>query len=415
MKEQYIGDIKDYYKYSIIEFLSKVYDKKVLFAWMLTPPDDKGHGNDTDYLKNTEKYSGYNPSLYKKLKDIVLNDQNKSLSSIEGILKNDNYFFFSEELPIDIKERENYFSKLDIITVKQKTYLVFFDPDNGIEVKSSPKGTKDSNKYIYWDEIKHFWIKGRDMLIFQYIPLYQNHDEYIKEKYEQCIEMLRIKPENINIIRTNTVLFIYLRHEPVYNNQNIKKLRLKINTENTFINFDDLFGQFVDEQDRIYTYHINTNQYMEFSIGTQPINSLIDSDLYKIELNDIEKIKLLKKEKKALEFCNLTEEDLINKYYDKHGNIYYCLDNNEIYKFDLMIKYFSDFFNEEQGKRLKLIACSPDKLLKLYNYGGDYGKWLLKDDKEIFEDGIGGFLGDYISRRYDGMLRHCDENGNFIK
>ena len=408
MKEQYIGDVKDYYKYSIIEYFSKLYNKKVLFAWMLTPPDSKNEGNDISYLNNPSEYSGYNPILYKKLNNIV--SENKSLPLIEKVLDNENYFFFSEELTLDIDDRRTYFNKLDEITINKKIYLVFFDPDKGIEVKSTPKGTKESNQYIYWDEIKHFWGKGRDMLIFQYIPRYTKHNEYINKIIEQCVSNLEIKHHNINIIKTNYVLFIYLRHEPAYNIPNNKILKLITNTEKTIIEFDELFCKFIDDQNNIYSYNIDISPYSEYGIGTQPINSFIDSDLFEIKVENINSMVINKKEEKALDDCNLARKDLIGKYFDKHGNIYLVIGDNNIIKFNIQIKYFSMYFNQEQEKRLKLCAYNDNKVLKLYNYGGGDGRWVLKDDKKTLEDGIGGFFVDYIDRKYGSILNNCKNN-----
>ena len=406
MKEQYIGDVKDYYKYSVIEFLSKVYDKKVLFAWMLTPPDNKNQGNDIGYLNNPQKYSRYNPTLYENLKDIV--SKNKSLLLVKDKLENNNYRFFPDELPLDINGRRSYFNKLDEITINERIDLVFFDPDIGIEVKSSQKGKKNSNQYIYWDEIKHFWMKGRDMLIFQYIPRFSKHNEYINKIIDQCVSNLNIKHHNINIIKTNDVLFIYLRHEPAYDIPDSNKLSLITNTEKTIIEFDELFCKYIDKQNNIYIYNIDINPYYEYGIGTQPITSIIESDLLEIKLENINKIRLNKEEEKALDCCNLAKEGLVGKYFDKHGNIYSVIDNNICFKYDVKIKYFSIYFKQEQEKRLKLVAYN--NVLKLYNYGGSCGRWVLKADKKILEDGVGGFFIDYIDRRYGGMLVNCKKD-----
>jgi hypothetical protein len=46
--------------------------------------------------------------------------------------------------------------------------LIFFDPDNGMEVKSVLKGRKHSSKYLYWDELKRFYAAGYDVLIYQH-------------------------------------------------------------------------------------------------------------------------------------------------------------------------------------------------------------------------------------------------------
>jgi len=418
MKEQYIGDVKDYFKYSLVEFLSKVYDKKVLFAWMLTPPDGTTQGNDVNYLNNPKKYAGYNPKLYKELQKMIFENRQKSLESIEKILENEDYFFFNDELPIDKEDRRKYFSKLDGLTINNKIGLVFFDPDNGIEVKSFPKGTRKSNKYIYWDEIENFWFKGRDMLIFQYIPskMPMSHGEYVVKIFENCKSNLDIQDNNINIIKAGAALFIYLRHEPIYNILNKNVLKLKINMEQCILEFDELFNKLFDKENNIYKYYIDdTFQYNEYSLGTQPIFSLIESDLLEVESYDIDKIKLTKKEEKALDYCNLEKENLIGKYYDKHGNIYYCLNNKEIYRFDVQIKYLSMIYAKEQNKRFKLWSCSGNKVLKILNYGGDFGKWIIKDNTGILKEGIGVFFGEYINDHYGDMLYNCDENGNIIR
>ena len=48
------------------------------------------------------------------------------------------------------------------------TDLIFFDPDNGIEVASGPKGRKNSSKYLYWDEIAAAFRPKRSLLIYQH-------------------------------------------------------------------------------------------------------------------------------------------------------------------------------------------------------------------------------------------------------
>jgi hypothetical protein len=46
--------------------------------------------------------------------------------------------------------------------------LIFFDPDNGIEVKSTKKGHKKSSKFVYWDEIAEAHGAGHSLLIYQH-------------------------------------------------------------------------------------------------------------------------------------------------------------------------------------------------------------------------------------------------------
>jgi len=47
--------------------------------------------------------------------------------------------------------------------------LVFFDPDNGVEVASVPKHGLKSGKYIYWDELSPFWQRGNSLLIYHHL------------------------------------------------------------------------------------------------------------------------------------------------------------------------------------------------------------------------------------------------------
>jgi hypothetical protein len=48
--------------------------------------------------------------------------------------------------------------------------LAFFDPDNGLDVKSRSKGRKNSSKYVFRDEISDHYDAGRSVLLYQHFP-----------------------------------------------------------------------------------------------------------------------------------------------------------------------------------------------------------------------------------------------------
>ena len=50
MKNQYVGDIGDYGKYSLLRFLA-LHGIKIGINWYLTDNDNTSDGNITDYLK----------------------------------------------------------------------------------------------------------------------------------------------------------------------------------------------------------------------------------------------------------------------------------------------------------------------------------------------------------------------------
>jgi hypothetical protein len=199
MKNQYVGDINDYKKYSLLEIVSEVLNEKVLIAWMLTGDDSRNDGNKVDYLKNERNKRQSNPKLFDKLKSI-----DRSKGGIEEVQKllADKYNFFSEPLSDDKEERTKYFESL--LAEAKKAGLVFFDPDNGIEVKSVKYGNKNSSKYLYWNEIEQFAENGNDILIYQHFPR-KERKQYIEElkKKLQVKTKLEVLP-----IETANVLFL---------------------------------------------------------------------------------------------------------------------------------------------------------------------------------------------------------------
>ena len=96
-----------------------------------------------------------------------------------------------------------------------------------------------------------------------------------------------------------------------------------------------------------FNYSIDTDPNMlGYSIATCPITEQINSDLRIIIRSDITEKDFTKKELKDLYYCNLDIEDLVDKYYDKDGYIYYNIDSkdSEIYRFYLKIKYFTKLY-----------------------------------------------------------------------
>jgi hypothetical protein len=51
--------------------------------------------------------------------------------------------------------------------------LVFFDPDNGIEVRSVPNGRRNSCKYLFWHELESALGQQRSVCVYQHFPRVQ--------------------------------------------------------------------------------------------------------------------------------------------------------------------------------------------------------------------------------------------------
>jgi len=48
--------------------------------------------------------------------------------------------------------------------------VLFFDPDNGIEIQSTGRGQRGSAKYIYWSELREAYGNGHSLLVYQHFP-----------------------------------------------------------------------------------------------------------------------------------------------------------------------------------------------------------------------------------------------------
>jgi hypothetical protein len=167
MKNQYAGDVNDYVKYSLIRRLAAgSRDRVVTVCWMLTYDDDRTDGNLRAYLSAPERFRRFDPVVFDALSRIV--HQVPSVAAVErqGVIEGAKYF--SGVLRDERGVRRSYFERF--WTSVRPGSLLFFDPDNGLEVKSVPKGRKNSAKYLYWDELAEGLGRGHSVVVYQHFP-----------------------------------------------------------------------------------------------------------------------------------------------------------------------------------------------------------------------------------------------------
>jgi hypothetical protein len=88
--------------------------------------------------------------------------------------------------------------------------LVFFDPDNGVEIKSVPRGRRNSCKFVYWEEISNTFSLGASVLIYQHFI----REERGKFAFRMVEELQRrLSPAAIFSFRTPHVLFLLAAQE----------------------------------------------------------------------------------------------------------------------------------------------------------------------------------------------------------
>lgn len=204
MKEQYVGDISDYRKYALLRALSAGGAITIGVCWMLTPPDNRADGNKIAYLSNPGRFRKQDPALFDLLQRIVSGHGPRRLGTLEEAGVVPEAVYFSRVLSDDLGDRHLYMDECH--AALSLCSIVFFDPDNGLEV-ALKKGRKNSSKYLYLDEIEAFYSEDRSVLIYQHFPRVE------RERFiARCVHRLRGIAVNaaIWVYQTKHVVFILL-------------------------------------------------------------------------------------------------------------------------------------------------------------------------------------------------------------
>ena len=158
MKDQYIADIGDYGKYSLLRAFIKA-GEKVGINWYLTDDDGTSDGKFTDYLYDDTRRSlrRYDPELFDALKEIKALDRSVQGIELSGILGDT--VFYNRRMIFEgtSKERLNQRAEWHLAAMEQLSGvdLVYLDPDNGL--KSSVATSKAAGKYVYASEIEGYY------------------------------------------------------------------------------------------------------------------------------------------------------------------------------------------------------------------------------------------------------------------
>lgn len=164
MKNQYFGDFNDYVKYSLLRSFAQA-GLRIGVCWMLTPSDGGSDGRKIAYLSKPEKWRNFDPILFDCLSEAV-RTQKRKVRYIQDSEFLPNTSFFNFQVPRHQRVREKWLSKF--LRKHSDADFLFFDPDNGIEVKSTSQNKQSASKYLFWDEIQRAWTHGGGLLIFQH-------------------------------------------------------------------------------------------------------------------------------------------------------------------------------------------------------------------------------------------------------
>lgn len=205
LKNQYYGDINDYKKYSLIRNLTGSGKMRIAVCWALTDDDGFSDGSKINYLKEPLKWKRHDPIVFEQLRNDLLIKKERNIENIEisNIICNGK--FFKRLLKDGKMERDRYFE--EFLNFANNADLIFFDPDNGLEINSIPRGRIKSSKYIYLSELENFYRLGKSLLIYQHFPRV-NREQYTSSLASKIFYL--INAPSIFMFITSHVLFLLI-------------------------------------------------------------------------------------------------------------------------------------------------------------------------------------------------------------
>jgi hypothetical protein len=216
MQNKYFGDIHDFYKYYFLRHISEKYLLGI--DWCLVPNENKKGDGQKSLTENEKKKE---EELYTLLK--------KSQKNVNSIKK-----YFNAK----VKYFEEMHSDFCLCHIYEKNAIdelnymdiIFFDPDNGIEMSST--NNKNKFKFVSYGLLEKFWNMGKSLIIYQHSD---RSKKSIDVKINNLIKALGCKRENILIIKKSNVKYIIIINKKHSKLENDIKQFLYENKEYKFI------------------------------------------------------------------------------------------------------------------------------------------------------------------------------------
>jgi len=202
VKDQYFGDVNDYVKYGLLRALSAGAALRVGVVWMRTPDDDRTDGSRTSYLRDAD-WRAHDPELYDRLARLAAPNTPRSVELFRR------WDLVPAALDYDATLSDLEHGRAEWMAAARETLrecpLLFFDPDNGLEVESVALGKRGSNKYLYWHEARAAWDAGHSLLVYQHFPRV-TREAYVNQLVGEASR--RLPGSRVTPLHTPHVLFL---------------------------------------------------------------------------------------------------------------------------------------------------------------------------------------------------------------
>ncbi|MDK9723857.1 MAG: hypothetical protein OEL88_03135 [Sterolibacteriaceae bacterium MAG5] len=200
MKNQFVADLNDYFKYGLLRALTRDPSASLLgIWWLLTRDDANGHGGIEDHLKDVPRYQSCDPDLLNHL-ERIRKPATRFVSSVKAysVVPGARYWPDSSidasdphaiaeashsrlsdpyERMMDFRKMQDHF---------QPCGAVFADPDNGIETRSANR----SERYVRWADLVALFHTGKSLIVYQHKPRGESLDNKLPELARQACDLM---------------------------------------------------------------------------------------------------------------------------------------------------------------------------------------------------------------------------------
>lgn len=200
MKHQYFGDIIDLFKYDLLTtFYKELKLDGITFIPMLTENDGTTEGSKRNYEKAMAGTKNSELINFLKLYDEI---DKRNVNEIQKYFDGTGIPFklFSNKIFLH-KQRKEYFSE-----ILQSTYhnqILFFDPDNGLEVKHN------NHKHILFSDIRSCLEIINDNSIISIIQ-FRHRASWSATLENKLSDLIKHISPNVTFVANNNIAFFIL-------------------------------------------------------------------------------------------------------------------------------------------------------------------------------------------------------------
>lgn len=227
MQNKYTGDAGDFSKFLLIRSLKDRF--KIGLNWCLVEDEGNNDGKHISYLSSMDGiYEDADKELITFLKSHISKRTERNIGLIENSDILGNTKFYSELIPCGTERFEWHQRSLKSLGDCE---ILFYDPDNGLEVKAAGILHEKSVKYLFYHEVKQTFDAGKSLVIYQHSNRLTDLESQARSR---VVELKKLLGETVNIQVYSSSMGSSRFYICIENNLNFTQLideRLKVDSK----------------------------------------------------------------------------------------------------------------------------------------------------------------------------------------